>query len=77
MLEYDSTSKCGDFQRVENSQDEVYCPDIIDLIFKENDATDSVAYIFVTVLGQPSNSNFVWQNMQNYDDDDCVCEVFR
>ena len=43
---------------------------------KENDYVNPVAYIlvFVMVLGQPSNSSFLWENIKNYDG---VCEVFR
>ena len=41
----------------------------VNSIHKENDA-DSVtySYILITVLGLVSNNNFVWDNMQNYDD---------
>ena len=40
-------------------QSEIYCHAIIDSIWKQNNDSDSVVYTLVTVLVQPSYSNFV------------------
>ena len=61
-------------QEIENCYGEGYCHALTNKIHKENNYVDSLAYIFVIVLGQSSNENFVWQNLQNFD---CVHEIFK